>query len=260
MSPASIVIVAVGIAIALVLAVMFVPGINRKLGGKPNLPQIGQHRMLLEKILDAHGKCAVDEAVSRAEHDLNNLLLVLSMEAARLGSVREDEANLRTTIDTINQVVSEGRQIADALTTHAADNTESSETCDIVRECQAIAEFWGRACGTGLRVETALDAQQSPIMCSQARDFRLLVLELCRVAADFVVASDGGAAISIGNSGRGEARLSVDCDKSVTGPGNHARLSRISSLTERVCGDFHAHSDGDERCTIVVSIPVTVAK
>lgn len=256
----SVVIVAVGITIAVFLAVMFVPGINRKLRGKPDLRENRQRQVLLEKILDAHGKCAVDEAVSRAEHDLNNLLLALSMEAARLSSVRADEQDLRTTIATINQIVSEGRQIADALTTHAAEKTESSESCDIVEECQVIAEFWGRACGTGPRVEMALDTQQSPIMCSQAREFRLLVLELCCVATDFVVASEGGAAISIGNSGRGEARLSIDCDKSVTGPGNHARLSRISSLAERVCGDFHSHSDGDERCTIVVSIPVTAAK
>lgn len=244
---------------AVMLAAVLVFWTRQKSPRKPGLQQVRRDRALLENILDAHGRFAVDEAVSRAAHDLNNLLLVLSMEATRLSGARADEAVLRPTIATINQVVEEGRQVADALTAHVADSTESPETCDIARECETIAQFLGGTSDSGPRVENMLIARQNTMSCAQPREFRLLVLELYRLATDFAVANEVSAVISIGNSGGDEVILTVACDTRVEDPGNNARLSRIKRLSERVGGDFRTHTDRNERCAITIGIPVVSA-
>lgn len=256
----SIVVTVVGIAAAIILAVVFVVRNRVNARRASNSQECRQRQLLLEEIMDAHGQCAVSEATSRAEHDLNNLWLVLSMEAARLDAGGADPTSLRTIIATLTQIVGEGRQIVDALVGHGTNDNKSQESCDILMECQLIADFWGGSSRDGLVIESAFDTEQLPILCAHTQEFRLLALELCSIATEFGVENDGCTSISIGNGDRGEARLTVVCRKRVGESGSRTRFSRLSALAERACGEFYSHSDDTDEVSIAVKIPVEVTE
>lgn len=65
--------------------------------------------------IDAHDTRAIGAISASMAHDLNNLLLVLSMEASRLEELGDRTPELRESVAALNQVVEEGRSIADKL-------------------------------------------------------------------------------------------------------------------------------------------------
>ena len=252
--------VAVGITLLIVLAAVSIIGIRRRALPNTDSRHMGQRRAVFNKILESQGRCAVGQVASQAEHDLNNLLLVLSMEAARLSALGTDTEVLEPVVATLNRVVGEGRQISDALAEHTKAGTGPSDTCDIVSECHRIADFLHYLSKTGLRVESTVTGTQSSTLCTQPAEIRLLIFELCCLAIDFVPEEGDGAVILVEPRGApGQVTLTVSCQSGVVDATN-TRLSVIKSLTDRVSGDFQADSDNSERCLISISIPVAAGR
>ena len=72
---------------------------------------------------------AVAARAGQLSHDLNNLLLVVSMESEQIGTVAGAAPEITKSLEALQQVVREGREIADRLAA-IADHDESELTRD----------------------------------------------------------------------------------------------------------------------------------
>ena len=70
-------------------------------------------RSIPEASENANALDAVAANASKISHDLNNLLLVVSMESAHISEVAGTDPEVRKSVDALEQVVREGRKIAE---------------------------------------------------------------------------------------------------------------------------------------------------
>jgi len=215
-------------------------------------------------------------------HDWNNLLLVLSMEASRVEDLADKQPELGTTIDTLNQIVVEGRGITDELMSLARREREPTTICNLYEEVNNGAELLARAVPSNISVKADFDSDASAMVRCKVTHVIQIILNLGLNARDAIgtdrgtvtIRVDGPHAGMIGDRQRSVATLQVTDDgagipaeaidrileplfttKAERG-GTGLGLSVIAGFVKEMDGEISIESEEGTGTTITVVLPV----
>ncbi len=204
-------------------------------------------------LVETEGRYACDAAVSRFVHDINNMILVLSMESERLEESQQTEV--------LQQVIAEGRDIVERCRSQmTAVETASSDLC---AELRTAARLLGDAEFGDVDVAVARAVPPGVKVSRPATDVHLLVLSIARAAK----AGGGPDRLSLTVSKGRDASLPEDdndsgwVNVSIVGPerlaGDDAECVALSRISRRLSGEVVFPDAGSGRRRLAVSLPVT---
>ncbi len=216
-------------------------------------------RSLLD-LADVESRAACDAATSRFVHDLNNLILVLSMESERLEVAAADSPEASRHIDTLEQVVAEGRELVDHCRAQMVPvEVASSNLCNELMDAARLLT------DAGLRDVDVAFAKAVPTTATVSRpatDVHLLVLVMVRAAGvksgedrlSLMVSTGRDAALPEDADDQNWVSLSIaDC---ASLPEDDARIDGLSRAARRLSGELVLPEQGGNRRRLAVSLPV----
>lgn len=209
-------------------------------------------RRLLE-VTELEGRNACDAVISRFVHDLNNILLVLSMESERLDDPEQSEI--------LQQVIADGRAVVERCRAQMAAVEPSSS--DLGAELRAAAELLGDAGFAQVDVAIANAVPAVVMVPGSATDIHVLVLALVRAAGvgaspgrlSLMVSKGRDAALPVDDRDSGWVNVSATCSEFLAEDGDaSAALARVA---RRLSGEVVLPDPGSGRRRLAVSLPVT---
>ncbi len=222
-----------------------------------------RQRDAVDRLLDLvedEGRYNCDAVASRFAHDLNNMLLVLSMESERLESAAAGAPEVQQQIDILEQVIAEGRDLVERCRTQMAPVESSSSTlCD---ELEAATQLLAEAGHRDVDVAIARSVSTTVRVSRPARDIHLLMLAMVRAAG----AESGSDRLSLMVSTGRDASLPEDANDSswislsIVGceslSYDDAHVAGLSRIVRRLSGEVVLPEKGAERRRLAVSLPV----
>ena len=208
-------------------------------------------RRLLQ-LADKEGRYACDAVTSRFVHDLNNIILVLSMEAERVDSSSQSEILL--------QVVDEGRDVVERCRAQMSSfEASSSNLCDELRVATRLLRDAGVS---SVDVAFANTVPAVVMVTGSADDVHVLVLSMARVAGLGVDSDRLSLTVSKGR----DAALPEDendsgwVNVSASGPEMRAEDDAASivlaRIARRLSGEVVFPDAASGRRRLAVSLPV----
>ena len=211
-------------------------------------------------LADLEVRLARDTATSGFIHDLNNLLLVLSMECERLeavaGSTTVDEQQL----DILRQVIAEGRDMVERCRAQMAPvEFSSSNLCE---ELRVAAELIADAGYVNVNVVIASAVPATVTVPRPAIDVHLLVLAMIRAVRvedsreRHLMTVSAGRDASLADDISDDNWVSVSVDTNTSLSDDDAPVAGLTRVARRLSGEVVTPDPRRDRRRLAVSVPV----
>jgi len=216
-------------------------------------------RRLLE-LVEIEGRYSCEDVTSRFVHDLNNLILALSMESERFESADGGNSERLQHADILQQVVADGRSIVERCRARAVPAGLS--VSNLRQELQAATELMNDAGYCNVDVARPSGVSAAVTVARPATDVHLLVLSMVRAAQagsrrnPLTLTMAAGRACPYAEDGNASDWVSVSIGGSGPLADNDARIVMLSRIARRLSGEVAYSEAADGRDRIVVSVPV----
>ncbi len=206
-------------------------------------------RRLLD-LVEEEGRFACDAVTSRFVHDLNNIILVLSMESERLGASEQSEI--------LQQVIADGRDVVERCRAQmSAVEASSGDLCAALREATKLLTDAGFS-----NVDVAIARTVPPVVMvpGSAKDIHMLVLSLVRAAGagldrlSLTVSKGRDAALP--EDGNDSGWVNVAAVVSETLAEDDAACVMLFRIARRLSGEVVLPDSASGRRRLAVSLPV----
>ena len=212
--------------------------------------------MRLIELVDEEARLGRDAAMSGLVHDLNNILLALSMESERLAA---SEAT-----DSLQQVIAEGKELVERC--RAQTMTVDATACDLPRELRAAARLVSDAGLSDVDVRISAAVHEAAMVAVPSTYVHLLVLCMIRAVGaggaagrpSLTVTRGRDATLPADDYERGWVTVSAVCSASC--PEDDAAALVLSRIAMRFSGDVASRDPAGGRPRIAVSLPVIDAR
>lgn len=207
---------------------------------------------LLERIHEADKWLAVDEVVNTAVHDLNNLLMVLTMEVTRLQQLETEDDRLAPGIAAISQVVSESRSIVGKMAAPGSDDNGAERSYNLADVVDEVADLLRYASTSDVYVQSDLESKYRSNVRAWSDSLYLLIYELGRL---FVEAEGGALTFAVDTSLETLVRLTLYCTGSAGIAESSLRVSKLKELAAQMNGRLTVDSNDDNGSLAVLTLP-----
>jgi len=207
---------------------------------------------LLERIHEADKWLAVDEVVNTAVHDLNNLLMVLTMEVTRLQQLETEDDRLAPGIAAISQVVSESRSIVGKMAAPGSDDNGAERSYNLADVVDEVADLLRYASTSDVYVQSDLESKYRSNVRAWSDSLYLLIYELGRL---FVEAEGGALTFAVDTSLETLVRLTLYCTGSAGIAESSLRVSKLKELATQMNGRLSVDSNDDNGSLAVLTLP-----
>ena len=221
--------------------------------------QISAVRQLLS-LAQIEGRYAVSEHASRLAHDLNNLILVLSLESERLASDERRTGLIDEHIETLREVVADGRALAERCREQAEPAAQEGPVL-LEKELSRVVAWLND--GGFVRLDMAMPRPLTTTLTCAGHDIHMLVLALVRTA----LPDTGRARLTLTISAHSDDLTADDdfdgkgiclsLDTHHTLRADDPRIVSLASIVRRLRGDYVLKENGQGRFRLAVSLPVT---
>ncbi len=216
-------------------------------------------RRLLE-LAQMEGRYAGGELTSRLAHDLNNLILVLSLESERLAAGERDEGSTDQHIVTLDEVIAEGRDLAERCRRYDGPAVPAEHVLLVAETRQAAA--WLNVSGFArVAVEIPQSLEFTTLFCA-AQDVHVLVFSMVaaalpgpdRVPVTLTVSADRDDSARVDDINGNRVCLSVLARHPLRT--DDPRVVSIASIVHRLGGDLALPRANQETFRVDVRLPV----
>ena len=206
----------------------------------------------LFELAEQEGRFACDAMTSRFVHDLNNIILVMSMESERLGASEQTEV--------LRQVVAECRDVVERCRAQMAPI--EALTSDLCSELRLAARVLSDAGFRRVDVAIARTVPAVVIVPGPASNIHLLVLSLVRAAGvggdvdSLSLTVSKGRDASLPEDGNDSGWINVSAIGPVSLVEDDASGTTLSRIAKRLSAEVVFPDPGSGRRRVAVSLPV----
>ena len=218
-------------------------------------------RRLLE-LADNEGRSACDAFTSGFVHDLNNLILVLSLECERIEALAGTTPEGEQRLDILQQVIAEGRDIVERCRSQMAlVEASASNLCDELRVAAGLVADAGYA-NVDVTIASAVPATVT--VPRPASDVHLLVLAMLRAVLvedslerhPMTVSLGRDSSLSDDINADDWVSVSIVTNKSLSD--DDASVTGLTRVARRLSGEVVMPEPRLDRRRLAVSLPVKV--
>ncbi|MDJ0710497.1 MAG: hypothetical protein QNJ14_08910 [Woeseiaceae bacterium] len=216
---------------------------------------------ILLNLADTQRCYATGAFASLLVHDLNNLILVLSLESERLESEATETPVLQQQATILRQLETEGREVVERCRSHATPVVPG--TSALGEELRIAADLVRDTGITGVELAVAKSVPTNARLSRPAADVHLLVLSLVRAALGDRI--DGRRLTLTVSTGRDDSLPGNDNNAdwislSALGrkalPGDDPRVVELVHAARRLAGEVAVSDACSTRQRFIVSLPV----